>query len=327
MSKRVKIAIAAVIIVALLVLVVLDRNTSTSRPQEPQTAADEGESIFETARRAADLRTTVEEFLQREAAVPPEPEQDTAETEFPIADDLRDLRNLTPPVIRKLKGRGPAPSEPERIKATEQEDVEVPAPPVPVDAYVVMPGDSFYKIAEKKYGNGSLWKVIQRANPEVKPYPLRVGQKLKIPRRPVLPKTPVEKVVHEDGRNVYTVQPGDTLSGISQKVYRTIKHADGIFDLNRDQLASPHELVVGQKLVLPDVAPREISSTPRRQEIPAGAKVHTVQPGDSLWKIAERYRGGKGILERMDEIVEANSGRLASVNTMLKLGWTLVIPD
>lgn len=49
----------------------------------------------------------------------------------------------------------------------------------------------------------------------------------------------------------YTVQAGDTLSRISREVYGTTGRWADIFEANRDQLASPNSLRVGQRLRIP----------------------------------------------------------------------------
>jgi len=60
-------------------------------------------------------------------------------------------------------------------------------------------------------------------------------------REPSEPETPDQ----------YTVQSGDTLSRISQKVYGTSGRWMDIFQANRDQLPSPNALKPGQELVIP----------------------------------------------------------------------------
>jgi hypothetical protein len=49
----------------------------------------------------------------------------------------------------------------------------------------------------------------------------------------------------------YIVQEGDTLSIISQKVFGDASHWPAIFEANREQLSQPHQVCVGQRLVLP----------------------------------------------------------------------------
>lgn len=53
------------------------------------------------------------------------------------------------------------------------------------------------------------------------------------------------------GATAYTVVAGDTLSGISRKVYGTPNNWRRIYDANRDTLPSPNALKVGQSLRIP----------------------------------------------------------------------------
>ena len=54
----------------------------------------------------------------------------------------------------------------------------------------------------------------------------------------------------EQGQS-YTVQPGDTLSKISQKFYGSAQQYMKIFEANRDKLSDPNKIQPGQKLTIP----------------------------------------------------------------------------
>jgi LysM repeat protein len=49
----------------------------------------------------------------------------------------------------------------------------------------------------------------------------------------------------------YTVQPGDTLSKISEKFYGSAQQYMKIFEANRDKLSDPNKIQPGQKLTIP----------------------------------------------------------------------------
>ena len=47
--------------------------------------------------------------------------------------------------------------------------------------YTVQKGDTLYKIARERYGDGKQWQKIASANPGLSPTTLKVGQKIAIP--------------------------------------------------------------------------------------------------------------------------------------------------
>ena len=48
-------------------------------------------------------------------------------------------------------------------------------------SYTVQKGDTLYKIARDRYGDGKQWQRIASANPGLSPSTLKVGQKIAIP--------------------------------------------------------------------------------------------------------------------------------------------------
>ena len=103
--------------------------------------------------------------------------------------------------------------------------------------YVIRDNDSLWKVAERHYGKGSLWPLLEKANPGVKIHP---GNKLVVPPKPVesnrltnlnvgkavkdagkgtVPTKPRGALKEQEGYKVYRVQRGDTLSGIAKKFY------------------------------------------------------------------------------------------------------------
>ncbi len=63
--------------------------------------------------------------------------------------------------------------------------------------------------------------------------------------------TAVQIEVKRDTPATYTVQPGDTLSNVSRKVYGTKNRWREIFNANRDRMATPESLKPGQVLRIP----------------------------------------------------------------------------
>lgn len=61
------------------------------------------------------------------------------------------------------------------------EPAAAPAAATSGGSYTVQKGDTLYKIARERYGNGNQWQRIAAANPGVSPSTLKVGQKIVVP--------------------------------------------------------------------------------------------------------------------------------------------------
>ncbi len=166
----------------------------------------------------------------------------------------------------------PVEPEDEEIETPGTEDITTPRS-TGGDTYVVKEGDAgFWGIAEKVYGSGKHWRLIQDANPDVDPRRLQAGQVLKIPE---LSRTGTPTGRHSTGSveeeggtlsgNIYTVKKGDAgFWGISNKVYGNGKYWYLIQKANPD--VDSNSLQPGQKLRIPDLegAAVEDVTTPAR---------------------------------------------------------------
>lgn len=114
--------------------------------------------------------------------------------------------------------------------------VEVPEPPSVY--HTVVAGDTLSKISLDVYGVIFLYDKIFEANQPMLSDPDEIfpGQVLRCP--------PVEAPVH-------TVERGDTLGKIAKHWYGNAKKYTDIFEANRDKLANPDAIEVGQELVIP----------------------------------------------------------------------------
>lgn len=165
-------------------------------------------------------------------------------------------------------------------------------------------------------------------------FPPNAGDKRKEESKPVKkPSTP--PVVKSDPPvkpkadqpRLYTIQPHDTLSEIAQEQLGSSRRLREILDANPG-LDVKH-LVPGETLVLPGKNSRAAEAKTKMDagkaaEAVAGRRTHTVSAGDSLWSLAEKYYG-KGY--KVDRIVSANPKMLPDKNTVLNIGWVLVIPE
>jgi len=124
----------------------------------------------------------------------------------------------------------------------------------PLKTYVVKEGDDLWNISEKFFGSGFNAYDISVANKISDSSNLNVGIKLVIPQ--VTPRQPTvgeisaitsDKVTYVD--NKYIVQPGDSLSIISQKVYGDLFAWPRI--MNANNLLSPDSIEAGMVLIIP----------------------------------------------------------------------------
>jgi len=148
----------------------------------------------------------------------------------------------------------------------------------------------------------------------------------------------------------YVVQPGDNLALIAIKVYGAQQGnkttiVNRIFEANRQILDLPDEIAVGQKLTIPSLVPagqkkadkRVIAATGLLDKVKkfAGKNLsalksavgkpteYVVQPGDNLWKIADRFLADPS---RYYEIVELNSDVIADAED-IPVGLRLRLPS
>lgn len=159
--------------------------------------------------------------------------------------------------------------------------------------YVVQSGDTLYSIA-RRFGV-SVQALIQ-INNITRPSFIRTGQRLIIPRGTAVTPTP------SANPTIYVVQHGDTLYSIARRFGTTVQ---ALALLNH--IANPSLIFAGQRLIISG------SGTP----VPPPARVHIVQPGETLYSLARRY--GTTVWA----IVVAN--HLASAN-VIYVGQSLVIP-
>ncbi|MBI5865968.1 MAG: LysM peptidoglycan-binding domain-containing protein [Planctomycetes bacterium] len=166
-----------------------------------------------------------------------------------------------------------APAKPEQRRQERTPPQEDEPPPAETKAaesivYSVKAGDSLRSISLDHYGDAQYWPMILRANPEVNPLRLKVGDELVLPpleqpgEKPpaTTPRTERPAPAAKSGP-VYIVKEGDTLPYIARQLLGDSRRWREIYDLNRDQLETPSAIRTGQRLKLP-AAPTERDEKP-----------------------------------------------------------------
>jgi len=149
----------------------------------------------------------------------------------------------------------PTPNIPKPISKTSSGGVVAPE----FQDYTVQPGETFASIALKFFGSRSKADIIASANPLMDPKRIRAGRVIRIPRDPnniqgrptAKSPTPRNETAAPQGARTHTVEKGDTLTGISQEYYGTIKRIDLILNANRNVLNKAEDLRPGQVLQIP----------------------------------------------------------------------------
>lgn len=185
------------------------------------------------------------------------------------------VQDAPPPPSGTSPGTSPAPT------LAQQRPIEAVTPPpkMPQQPGVIAPvfvehtigvGESLDSISKMYYGSADHASAILAANPTKNPPDLKPGRVINIPRDPrnvqgipvrtaasEASTTPVP-VINAPANSEYVVQQGDMLGRIAAKVYGSSRHANLIYEANKDTMKSPNNLRVGQRLRIPP-KPAEIA--------------------------------------------------------------------
>lgn len=165
--------------------------------------------------------------------------------------------------------------------------------------YTVQKGDSLYSIA-RRY-NTTVNAIMDLNN--LTSSALSIGQDLQIPSEG-----------KEPSSITYTVQKGDNLYAIANRYHTTVT---AIMDLNKLKSSA---LSIGQTLLIPANSNRQEVVTIREQPLPLGKDQglirYTIQKGDTLYTLANRYHTTVEQLKRINNLTTA----------FLRVGQQLLIP-
>ncbi len=130
---------------------------------------------------------------------------------------------------------------------------------------------------------------------------------------------------------IYKVQSNDSLIKIARKHYGDGKKWTRIYEANRDSMPDPNALYVGQELLIPNSslgkeADQAFQTSVRKKsnkERSANVNTHTVEAGDTLYRLAEKYYDDPTVWIK---IYEANEDTIED-KRLLKKGQIIIIPN
>ena len=189
----------------------------------------------------------------------------------------REVTSALPTAIDPLRGAEPMPTvlveygqdTPDLAAEPDPATMTADAPsPSPMRLHVVEASDTISSICRDWYDDEALVDALAAYNNLPDPDRLANGMRLVIPERTMLvalrptpessPPAPVvtvavttEPAAESTEQGTYTVQPGDTLSEIAQKLMGTSRATAALFEINRSVLPDMDALQVGMQLHYP----------------------------------------------------------------------------
>ena len=156
--------------------------------------------------------------------------------------------------FQKNKGSVTIPGASDDISLSQNSEL------VKSNEYKVVRGDSLWKIAVKKYGNGYAWTEIAKANNLKNPSSLEIGQKIVIPEKVTIANTELRVETSEATTSntssitvgsEYKVVRGDSLWKIAVKAYGDGYQWTKIWQENKNKLPQANDLEIGMTLIIP----------------------------------------------------------------------------
>ena len=163
---------------------------------------------------------------------------------------------------------------------------------------VVKEGDTLAGIAVRFYGSPAAVERIASANRLADPNRIISGMTLNLPAEAgSLPAAAAStaataassRMSDVSGARTVMVEPGDTLSVVSERLYGSGIHAAGIAALNG--ITDPDRLIAGTRLTVPATPPAAAGPAASSSAGASSTRSVTVQPGDTLSAIALRLYG------------------------------------
>jgi nucleoid-associated protein YgaU len=118
--------------------------------------------------------------------------------------------------------------------------------------YEIQEGDTLQKISLNFYGTTKKYLLLSKANPNVNPSNLKLGERIKIPNLKLsetMKKPEVLLHYQNENKRPYTIKENDVLSIIAEKELGSSKKVKKILEVNPGLKAN--RLRVGQKIFIP----------------------------------------------------------------------------
>ncbi|MEZ4666885.1 MAG: LysM peptidoglycan-binding domain-containing protein [Anaerolineae bacterium] len=171
-----------------------------------------------------------------------------------------------------------------------------------VTVYVVQRGENLYRIALKF---GLTVDALASFNGIVDPTNIQVSQRLLIP---------MEGTDNRELPYTHVVQAGETLDSIANLYDLTVSEL-----VSQNKLANANVIYVGQVLTINSQTTQTPTDPPQEPTAPATVPslVYTVQPGDTLFKIAVRFNTTVNVLVSANNITDP---------TLIYSGQQILVP-
>ncbi len=177
--------------------------------------------------------------------------------------------------------------------------------------YIIKKGDTLIKIAKRL---NYTYEQLKKANPNVDWLKIRPGQKI------ILPKEHAKKENRpkpgDIGDGYYIVAKGDTLRTIAKRFGLTLQKLREL-NPNLKEIIHPGDLIVLPK----DLTEKIKISREENLFIPPKyllySTIYKVKKGDSLWKIAKKFKTDVGVLRTLNDITGNN----------IRVGQVIFVPN
>jgi nucleoid-associated protein YgaU len=253
MGSTAKLMLVGILVLVIVIALVWEKQGSEVRQMSVESAA---------MQRAAETRSGGSVSNENPQAVGPRVGGSLVGKQGEAAEQGNDFESEFVRVAQKQRSAvlGPQP-ETEQMPTQQQPAATQNA----VRKHKVAEGESLWVIAKRYYKDGTKSDLIMEANKDKLQHGslMRPGTELVIPYlKEEVPGTQLaaqsspasvhQPEVAPDGKVYYTVQEGDILGTISQKVYGTSKRWREILEANKSILSDEKSLRPGMKLCIPD---------------------------------------------------------------------------